>query len=201
MSANPAFSVTDLSPTTRSATRDAAGAARITPWSARILLSPAALPVEYAPWVNLPGSMTLEIEQRLGTRPEVLPTREAPDRPAPWEAALLETRTRTVYAREVVLSVGLVSVLHARTLTLNGDPAVTTLRKLKRTPLAQVLFLDDRWQRSGRPVPLLMRSTAGAFYGRASLWKHTNARGSRLLVEEYFLPPLTRSPPQVPQRD
>lgn len=141
-------------------------------------------------WLDLPGSMTAAIGEFLGSPPAVEPIREGPGRSARWESALLATADRAFYIREVVLRAGSADVLLARTLTLRNDPAVRTLRQLRRQPLAEVLFQNDRWQRAYPPLALEMRDGNHAVPGRVSLWRNRSARHSRLLVEEFFLAPL-----------
>jgi chorismate-pyruvate lyase len=123
----------------------------------------------------------------------VAPIYEGPDHPACWEADLLGGRLRSVYAREVVLYADSVPALLARTLVRHRDPAVDTLRRLQRTPLAEVLFQDARWVRAGEPTPLLLNTGRDRIPGRACVWHNTRSANSVILVEEFFLPALAES--------
>lgn len=162
----------------------------VSPHTTRILPLQSDIPPAARIWVDVPGSMTAAIGKFLGQAPEVEPVREGPSRGALWESLLLDSGRRTLYAREVVLSVKARPVLLARTLTLLDDPAVRVLRQLQRQPLAEVLFRDRRWQRVFPPFALEMRDRARRVPGRVSLWWNRATPHSRLLVEEFFLPPL-----------
>ncbi len=139
--------------------------------------------------------MTREIEQHLGTRPEVRLLHEGPDTMSDWEAAMLGlSRRGRAYAREIALVADGRPVLLARSLSPMDDPVAGVLRRLQRAPLADVLFRDPRWRRTSPPITLRWRSHVGVLPGRACLWQR-QAAGGRVLVEEFFLAPLTGSFP------
>lgn len=152
------------------------------------------IPDSYRSWIGLNSSMTREIGRVLGVPPEVVPLHEGSDRLSRWEAEWLGVPARRpAYAREVALTVKGELAMLARSLTDPDDPMAGVLRRLQRTPLAEVLFQDSRWQRQGEPVPLLWRAGSVAIYGRACLWRRRGRRPGRVLVEEYFLAPLLAS--------
>ncbi len=138
--------------------------------------------------------MTREIGRVLGKRPEVHLLKEGPDRVTRWEAERLGLPARgRAYAREVALTVQVQLALLARSLADPDDPVAGVLRRLQRTPLAEVLFQDSRWQRQGAPLQLRWRAGSGIVYGRACLWQRRGRQPGRVLVEEYFLAPLLAS--------
>jgi len=156
------------------------------------------IPKRYDHWVGLRSSMTREIERVMGDAPRVHRLYEGPDELSPWEAEILELPRRSrVYAREIALVTSGETAMLARSLTALDDPVAGVLRRLHRAPLAEVLFSDARWHRAAEPIPLRWRTASprdGMFVGRACLWHRERARG-RVLVEEYFLPPLTARRP------
>jgi chorismate-pyruvate lyase len=149
------------------------------------------VPGSCLPWIRLNSSMTREIGRALGKHPEVHLLKEGPDRISRWEAEQLGLPARgRAYAREVALTVQGQLALLARSLADPDDPVAGVLRRLQRTPLAEVLFQDSRWQRKGAPLPLRWRAKSGVIYGRACLWQRRGRQPGHVLVEEYFLAPL-----------
>ncbi len=153
------------------------------------------VPSSCRPWIGLTSSVTREIGRALGRQPEVHLLKEGPDRASRWEAEQLGLPARgRVYAREVALTVEGQLALLARSLADPDDPVAGVLRRLQRTPLAEVLFQDSRWQRQGAPLPLRWRAESRIIYGRACLWQRRGRQPGCVLVEEYFLAPLLASP-------
>jgi chorismate-pyruvate lyase len=153
------------------------------------------IPHSHRRWIELNSSMTREIGSVFGVPPEVVLLGEGFDRLSRWEADWLRVPARRpAYVREVALTVQGELAMLARSVTASNDPMADVLRRLKRTPLAEVLFQDSRWQRQGKPLPLLWRTRPTTIYGRACLWQRRGRHPGRVLVEEYFLAPLLASP-------
>ncbi len=153
--------------------------------------SPLLVPACYRPWIKLPSSMTLEIGRVLGAPAQVHLLFEGRERPARWERKVLSLPARSqAFCREVALVAhGEVAML-ARSLTPRDDPFAAELRRLRRKPLAEILFQDARWSRSGDPLALRWRTASGPVFGRACLWQRQGDWHGSVLVEEYFLAPL-----------
>lgn len=161
--------------------------ARIAPHSVRPLPAPASPATDYRHWIELNGSMTREIGERLGT-PAVERIFEGPTHPARWERRLLGLRTSPAFSREIELRVDGRRVLAARTLAALKDPVIDVINRLGSRPLAELLFVDPHWQRASPPIPLLEGATRRI--GRACLWRSGARQPSRILVCEYFEPVL-----------
>lgn len=164
----------------------------------RPMADPWTIPKRCDHWIGLRSSMTREIERIMGAPPRVHRLYEGPDGLSPWEAEILELSPRSrVYAREIALVTSGETAMLARSLTAMDDPVAGVLRRLHRAPLAEVLFSDARWHRAAEPIPLRWTTASarsGMIVGRACLWLRERGRG-RVLVEEYFLPPLTARGP------
>ncbi len=136
--------------------------------------------------------MTRTIAEVAGSQPQVALSYQGPDRLRAFEARALGAAVgHPVWAREIVLVVGEQDMLQARSVTTLDDPTLPMLKGLGHAPLAEVLFVDPRWRRPGAAQALAAQragATGQSLSGRQCLWQRRG--GGRLLVEEYFLPPL-----------
>jgi chorismate-pyruvate lyase len=147
-------------------------------------------------WVNVPGSMTRAIATTCGQQPTVDILSEGPDRASRWEARLIgKPAGYRVHAREISLRVGDNTVLVARSITPAGSSVEPLLRGLGSKPLAELLFVDPRWQRHHAPLALY-GDDRDELPGRVCVWNYAARQPGTLLVAEYFLPSLLALPPR-----
>ena len=136
------------------------------------------------------SSVTEAIAAHFGAPPTVRVHHSGPSALTTWEADLLGCDASTqAFARHITLDVGEHAVLAARTVTAWDDPMRTYLADLGDRPLGTLLFQGERWARASALIPLVEGT---ATFGRGARW-HDAQSGGNLLVEEFFLTPLTDS--------
>lgn len=136
------------------------------------------------PWLQLTTSLTQHLRATFGVRPGLMVLGEGLEQGNAWECAALQT-DEPLYARHIALTVGQQPVVLARSVTTQGA-GMQALTNLQTRPLAELLFTDASWQRSGQIHYLRLADSTS---GRGCYWRN-QLLPAGLLVEEFFLPSL-----------
>ena len=137
-----------------------------------------------SPWLQLTTSLTKHLSMTFGVRPGLIVLGEALEQGSAWERAALQT-DEPLYARHIALTIDQQPVVLARSVTTQGA-GMQALTNLQTRPLAELLFTDASWQRSGHTQYLCLPDGTS---GRGVYWRNQTLPAG-LLVEEFFLPSL-----------
>lgn len=137
-----------------------------------------------SPWLQLTTSLTRHLSMTFGVRPGLIVLGEDLEQGSAWECAALQT-DEPLYARHIALTIDQHPVVLARSVTTQGA-GMQALTNLQTRPLAELLFTDASWQRSGHTQNLCLPDGTS---GRGCYWRNQTLPAG-LLVEEFFLPRL-----------